>query len=227
MLTLALAQPPCLDLDVAANARAHAAAVRAARARVVLFPELSLTGYVLETTPVEMSELAPVVEACAETGCLALVGAPAEGFLAVLAVDGSGVRIAYRKIYLGDDEARHFKPGPEPVVLELDGWRLGLAVCKDLGTPAHAAATAALGMDAYLAGTVKHDHELELQDERARRLALEHGVWVAVASFAGPTGEGYHRTAGRSALWSPSGEVVVRAGSEPGLCPVVGQVIRP
>ncbi|SCF15419.1 hypothetical protein GA0070607_6218 [Micromonospora coriariae] len=39
-LRLAVAQPLCVPRDVAANARAHAAAVRAARARVVLFPEL-------------------------------------------------------------------------------------------------------------------------------------------------------------------------------------------
>ena len=47
-LRLAVAQPPCVPLDVAANARAHAAAVRAAGARVVVFPELSLTGYELD-----------------------------------------------------------------------------------------------------------------------------------------------------------------------------------
>jgi hypothetical protein len=44
-LIVAVAQPPCSGYDVAANALAHARAVRAAEARVVVFPEMSLTGY--------------------------------------------------------------------------------------------------------------------------------------------------------------------------------------
>ncbi|KAB1093442.1 carbon-nitrogen hydrolase family protein, partial [Micromonospora aurantiaca] len=50
-------------------------------------------------------------------------------------------------------------------------------------------------------------------DERARRVAAEHGVWVATASFAGSTGGGYARAAGGSGIWSPAGEPVVRAGT--------------
>ena len=50
-LIVAVAQPPCAPHDVAGNARAHAAAVRDTRARVVVFPELSLTGYELPGGP--------------------------------------------------------------------------------------------------------------------------------------------------------------------------------
>ncbi|MFD9466696.1 nitrilase-related carbon-nitrogen hydrolase [Streptomyces sp. NPDC060027] len=44
-LAVAVAQPRCASPDVAANAVLHAEAVRGAGARVVVFPELSLTGY--------------------------------------------------------------------------------------------------------------------------------------------------------------------------------------
>ena len=80
-LRLAVAQPACAALDVSANALAHAAAVRAARSRVVVFPELSLTGYEL-TAPLlapDDPRLEPLVEACAATGSIALAGAPIEG----------------------------------------------------------------------------------------------------------------------------------------------------
>jgi predicted amidohydrolase len=50
-LAVAAAQPPCASYDVAGNAAHHAAAVRAAGARVVVFPELSLTGYELAARP--------------------------------------------------------------------------------------------------------------------------------------------------------------------------------
>ena len=46
-LHVAVAQPLCVPYDVTQNAVAHVAAVRAAAARVVVFPEMSLTGYEL------------------------------------------------------------------------------------------------------------------------------------------------------------------------------------
>ncbi|MFJ6151240.1 carbon-nitrogen hydrolase family protein [Micromonospora profundi] len=218
-LRLAAAQPPCVPLDVAENARAHAAAVRAARARVVVFPELSLTGYELQGPVVSVDDprLAPLVEACAETGTLALAGAPVAGeHIATLAVTGDGVTIAYRKMWLGDVEARRFRPGDAPAVLDVDGWRVGLAICKDTGVAAHAAETAALGIDVYVAGVLESACDAAVTDGRARRIATTHGVWVAVASFAGSTGGGYTEAAGGSAIWSPAGEVHAQAGTEPG-----------
>lgn len=54
--------------------------MRAAGARVVVFPELSLTGYELDAHAVAVDDiaLAPLVEACAATDALALVGAPVQ-----------------------------------------------------------------------------------------------------------------------------------------------------
>ncbi|GAB4102536.1 carbon-nitrogen hydrolase family protein [Micromonospora taraxaci] len=218
-LRLAVAQPACVPLDVAENARAHAAAVRAARARVVVFPELSLTGYELDAPVVSVDDarLTPLVEACAETGALALAGAPVAGdHIAMLAVTGGGATVAYRKMWLGGAESRRFRPGDAPAVLDVDGWRVGLAICKDTGVAAHAARTAALGIDVYAAGVVEAARDAAVTDQRAQRITATHRVWVAVASFAGSTGGGFTEAAGRSAVWTPEGEVVGRAGTEPG-----------
>ncbi|WP_151773925.1 carbon-nitrogen hydrolase family protein [Streptomyces abyssomicinicus] len=217
-LSIAVAQPRCAAHDVAGNALAHAEAVRAADARVVVFPEMSLTGYELDAAPVAPDDerLAPIVAACAETGSLALVGAPVPGpHIGVLAVDGDGARVVYGKTHLYGAEADHFRPG-EPTVIEVDGVRLGLAVCRDTGLPEHAAATAALGMDGYVAGVVHSDTEAEVHGERARRAAADHGVWVATAAFAGPTGGGFDRTSGRSGIWAADGSLVAEASDLPG-----------
>ncbi|MBF9133681.1 carbon-nitrogen hydrolase family protein [Plantactinospora sp. S1510] len=222
-LTVAVAQPSCVPYDVAANALTHAATVRSAGARVVVFPELSLTGYELDAPAItaEDRRLGPLVAACAESDSVALVGAPVpddtgRSNIAVLAVDAAGARVAYRKIWLGGAEPEWFVPGTTPVALDVDGWRLGLAVCKDTGVPRHAADTAALGIDAYLAGMTDSAADSGIQDERARRIVADHGIWVAIASFAGPTGGGFTETAGRSRIWSPDGSVVAEAGPEPG-----------
>ncbi len=222
-LAVEVAQPLVVDGDLAGNVERHAAIVRTTSARVVVFPELSLTGYRLDADVVDPDDerLEPLVTACAATGATALVGAPTVGdrgqdHLSVLAVDGDGARVVYHKLYLGGDEPDRFEPGSEPAVLDIDGWRLGLAVCKDTGVAEHAARTAALGIDGYVAGVCEHAADEAVIAERARRIVAEQGVWVAVASFAGSTGHGYEPAAGCSGLWNVAGHVVDRAGPDVG-----------
>jgi predicted amidohydrolase len=232
-LTITAAQPPCVSNDVATNAETHAATVRSARARVVVFPELSLTGYELDAPAVAVDDprLAPIVEACAEMGSVALVGAPVNGHgdrvhIGMLAVDGRGATVAYRKTWLHGTESDRFAPG-EPGVLEVDGWRLGLAICKDTGIPQHATDTAALGVDAYVVGILESADDAAVLDERARRVAADHGLWVVMASFAGSTGGGFSEAAGRSGIWTSDGALVARAGPEPGAMARAALRLRP
>jgi predicted amidohydrolase len=235
-LTIAVAQPQCVAGDVAANALAHAAIVHAAHSRLVLFPELSLTGYELDAPLVEHDDkrLAPVIAACADTGSIALVGAPVRARdasinsddsssrsgdganIATLLVDAGGARVAYRKQWIAVSESHRFSPGERPAAMSVDGWQLGLAICKDFSMEQHAADTAALGIDAYLAATVMFADEAAEQEQRAARRALELARWVAVASFAGATGGGYASTAGGSGIWGPDGLPRARAGGDAG-----------
>src|SRR5262245_38564988 len=119
------------------------------------------------------------------------------------------------RIRVSEVETRE-SPGSRPAVLDIDGWRLGLAVCKDTGIRQHASDTAALGIDVYVAGVLESMEDAARQEERARRVAAGHQVWVAVASFAGSTGGGYSQAAGRSAIWGPDGGLVIQAGPETG-----------
>ncbi len=231
-LSVAVAQPLCVPYDVAANAATHAAAVRAAAARVVVFPELSLTGYELDAPAITARDprLEPIAEACTDTGSLALVGAPVPGeegrpHIAMLAIDGAGAAVAYRKMWLGRAEAQRFSAGAKPAVLAADDWRLGLAIGRDTSVPQHASDTAALGMDVYLAATLDHGDEVAGQAERAGHVATAHQVWVAVASFAGSAGGGYSRAAGRSGIWTPAGAMAAQAG--PGTGAIAAATVEP
>lgn len=221
-LVVAVAQPQTTAYDVVANAAQHAGAVRAAQARVVVFPELSLTGYELDAPAIANDDqrLAPIVEACAETGTIALVGAPVRDttgseHIAMLAVDGNGSRVAYRKVYVDESEGR-FSPGYGPRVLVVDGWRLGLAICRDTRFAEHDAGTAALGMDVYIAAVVDHAGDAHVPVERAQRVIAAHRVWVATASFAGSTGGGFDQAAGGSTVWGPDGKPLAQAGTKVG-----------
>lgn len=238
-LTIAAVQPISALHDVAFNVERHAKSVAAAKARVVVFPELSLTGYSMDGPIVHLDdpELAPLIESCAHADSIALVGAPvqaarggpiqaakggpiqsAEGGpnIATLAVTGQGIEVAYRKMYLGGSETSTFSPGSEPAALNIDGWRLGLAICKDTGVAAHAEATAALDIDVYVAGVCETEADRDVPARRAARVTAEHRVWMVVASFAGATGGEFSRTAGRSAIWRPDGSVAAAVDEAPG-----------
>jgi hypothetical protein len=105
-------------------------------------------------------------------------------------------------------------------VIKVDGWRLGLGVVKDTGSAQHTAGLAALGVDAYLAGLVHRPEELPEQEARAVVIARACRAFVVFAGFAAPTGDVFTQTAGCSAIWSPDGLAIARAG------PAVGGVAR-
>lgn len=227
-LTVAAAQPELRPGDLAFNATAHAEAVLASGARLVVFPELSLTSYVLAAPAVALDDpaLLAIVTACGTTGAVALAGAPIkEGdaeFIAMLRIDGSGVEVAYRKLHPDEEEGRRFTAAADPAVMELDGWRLGLAICRDTMMFEHAANTAESakrsgpgGIDAYVAGSLFSPQGLPKRDKRMPQLAKGYGMWVVQACFAGP-GSDYAETVGNSAIWAPDGTVTVRADERPG-----------
>lgn len=223
MLSIAVAQPACAALDAVANALTHAEVVRQAAARVVIFPEMSLTGYEMQAPAVDLGDelWQPLLRACAETGSMALVGAPIADetgaeFIAMVGVDSSGIAVAYRKAWLGGEEPARFNPGPGAVVLQVDDWRIGLGICRDTGIGEHIDATAALGVDVFAAGLADVPEDLPVQRRRAEHIARACKAYVAFASFAGGTGRGYERTAGGSTIYAPDGAVIEKCGPRAG-----------
>jgi NAD+ synthase (glutamine-hydrolysing) len=153
-LRLALAQFDFPVGDVAGNARRIAAMIAEARdaygARLVLFPELALSGYPPEDLLLRPSFLADCEAALAEvakaaTGIVAVVGWP-EAAGAVVYNSASVLRDGrvadtYRKRELPNyavfDERRYFAVDPDggACVFEVDGVRVGVVVCEDLWFP--------------------------------------------------------------------------------------------
>jgi NAD+ synthase (glutamine-hydrolysing) len=160
LLRVALAQINPTVGDIAGNARTiarQAAAARERGAALVVFPELSLTGYppedlLLKTSFLDAAAVA-LREVAAETrGIAAVVGFPERSedvynSAAVLA-DGEVVAV-YRKMYLPNygvfDEQRYFQSGSDAAIFELNGVPIGLTVCEDIWEPGPPAMTEALG----------------------------------------------------------------------------------
>ena len=228
-MNVAAAQLQAVPGDVAANAAAHVRLIgeaAAAGARVVVFPELSLTGYELDLLRDDEAlwltagdeRLTPVRDACREQRIHAIVGAPLRDdgrrILAALVVDDAGdIAEVYAKIHLDEQESELFSPGDAHVVYEIDGRRLGLAICADASVPGHAARLAALGAEAYLVGAVFPEGRMErLLDQMSSR-SRENGMYVALGSAVRPGG--HYTGIGASGVWAPDGRAIVQLGDEP------------
>jgi predicted amidohydrolase len=236
-LTVAAGQAACAALDVPANVAAAAGLVRRAAARgarLLVLPELFLTGYELAAIAADPAmyavvpgdvRLDPLAAACAETGTAAVVGAPTRDpgsgqlRISALVLGGDGLVAArYDKQHVDPAErAAGFGPGPAGCTLTLGGWRLGLAVCWDSSYPEHARAAALDGCQAYLVGG------LFPGARGARRLAtilparaLDNAGYVVAANHPGRSGP--YEGCGRSGIWDPDGALLVGAGAaDPGL----------
>jgi NAD+ synthase (glutamine-hydrolysing) len=160
LLRVALAQINPTVGDIAGNARKIAERTSAAResgASLVVFPELSLSGYppedlLLKTSFLDAAEAA-LHELAAQThDVVAVVGWPerAEDVYNSAAVLADGEVVAvYRKMYLPNygvfDEQRYFQSGDEAAIFELNGVPVGITICEDIWEPGPPAMTAALG----------------------------------------------------------------------------------
>ncbi len=115
------------------------------QADLIIFPELSLTGYPAEDLYCRDGMykrldigLKKIIQAC--NGVDLLLGYPekiqTDRFNSVSLISGGKICNTYQKRLLPNygvfDEVRYFKPGLGPVVIDYHGLRIGLLICEDL-----------------------------------------------------------------------------------------------
>ncbi|MGF1643940.1 MAG: NAD+ synthase [Thiotrichales bacterium] len=151
-LRIAIAQVNLLVGDVEGNTQkveAHACRARdELGAHLVVFPELTLTGY-----PPEDLLLRPSFLECVEAS-LFRVSQKVKGIDVVLGLpwqegrdlynaafvlrDGKPLTSYYKQIlpnYSVFDEKRYFRPGTAPCVFDCQGVRIGVTICEDIWQP--------------------------------------------------------------------------------------------
>lgn len=222
-LTIAAAQSISVAGDLAANIARHQRFIRVAAeqgVQLLVFPELSLTGYErglaaeLAIAP-EAEVLQPLRDFAREVGVTSVVGMPIRlsddspvliGAL-VLGADGSlGV---YSKQHLHPGEEVAFAPGTGGSMLTIGSDVVALAVCADFSHASHAAAAAEQGADLYAAGVLITENGYAPDTALLQGYARTHSMTVLMANHGGVTG-GWE-SAGRSAIWASDGSLIVAA----------------
>ncbi|WP_061962298.1 NAD+ synthase [Demequina flava] len=209
-LRIALAQVNACVGDIAGNAaiikdRCHAA--HDAGARVVVFPEMVLTGY-----PIEDLALRESFQRACERGLTMLAAELADEALGDLTVivgslgvsgaerplneaavlHGGVVTHRYAKHHLPNygvfDERRIFGTGDDSCVIEVDGRRIGTVICEDIwadGGPVAELAAADIDLLAVLNGSPFEEGKGQVRTDLVRRRAAEVNAPVAYVNLWG------------------------------------------
>jgi len=203
-LRILVAQLNLLVGDVENNRDQVITAAHAARdgwkADLLVFPELTLTGYppedlLLRPELTERTQVALMRIAAETRGITLILGYPKVvlgGLFNVAGLVSDGQVVAeYAKQFLPNysvfDEKRYFQPGNGPGILEFKGIRIALTVCEDIWEEGPTRQAAAAGAE-LLINVNASPYHLDKAPERealVRLRAQVHGIPIIYANLVG------------------------------------------
>ncbi|MEE2791375.1 MAG: NAD+ synthase [Acidobacteriota bacterium] len=193
-------------------------------ADLIVFPELSVTGYppedlllnpqFIEEATAGMRDLALSV-----TNTVVIVGLPIlthDLHNAAVVLANGGIAATYNKHFLPNyavfDEQRYFARGGDALVINLDGIRVAVTICEDLwypGGPAQwAAVDGAADLVVNLSGSPYHRGKGKERERMLAQRAADYGCFVAFCNAVG--GQDELVFDGHSLVIDPNGQVLLR-----------------
>ncbi|WP_202319946.1 NAD+ synthase [Archaeoglobus neptunius] len=225
-IRIALAQINPVVGDLEGNARKvveWAEKAKKLSADIVVFPEMVITGYppedlLLKPDFVEDNVRWATWVARNIDGIVAIFGFVEQcddNYNAAAVASGGKIVATHRKMYLPNygvfDEQRYFKAGDEPLVVEIDGVRVGLGICEDIWYP-DVVQMEALSGDAEIVVNINaspyHVGKWRLREKMLATRASDNTVFVAYLNMVG--GQDELVFDGHSMVFGPDGELVAR-----------------
>jgi predicted amidohydrolase len=230
---LAVAQSGSVKGDIAANIRRHEEFIKLAAqhgANLILFPELSLTGYEPEVAgacalKVDDPRLESLKKLAKTYQITVIAGAPianraGKPYLGALIIDEK-TSACYCKQFLHPGEEAYFAANQDrnAYVIDIQGERIGMAICADTSHAVHIEAAAKQGATIYAAGVLFTEPGYARDAAMLQQYAVRYGMTVVIANHAAPTGK--YLPAGGSCIWDQAGKVIIKADSGDTLLVVV------
>lgn len=212
------------DVDASlARMAAYAKLASEQGAKLVLFPEASLTGYnnSLEITQKiaqskDGAAAVAIASLCKENN-IAIAYGFAENdnnqlYNSVQLIDANGEALAlYRKTHLwGDQDRTLFTAGDDlSPVIEWNGWRIGFLICYDIEFPETVRRLAIEGAELILNPTALMTPFTTVADQVVPVRAYENQLFIAYANYCGS--EYKQKYVGHSCIAGPDGVPLAKA----------------
>jgi predicted amidohydrolase len=184
-------------------------------ADIVVFPELSLTGY----EPKLAKELATnqddsrfdVFQTISDTNQITIgVGVPTKNntgiCISMILFQPQAKRQIYSKQYLHVDEEEFFVSGRNLTDLQIHGTRIAFAICYELSVPEHAEKAYTDGAEIYIASAVVFMHGIEKDLKRLSEIASKYSMPVLLSNSIGQSDD--LECAGKSSIWNNKGLLI-------------------
>lgn len=183
-------------------------------ADLVIFPELSLTGYEPELVEriacdEDDTRLKVFQETADSTGLTIITSAPLKRdkgiTISLLIFQPHQTLEVYSKRFLHEDEEPFFVPENCPYQLHTSK-RIALAICYEISVEAHFNSFSNDAIDIYLASVAKTATGSVQAHERLSQVARDHQIMTMMSNCVGPCG-GVICT-GQSAAWNTRGKLL-------------------
>jgi predicted amidohydrolase len=226
---VALAQISCKQANKTENLtkiKKFVARAKKQGAELVIFPELSLTGYVVRDEIYELAEKIPgpstkIMEDVAKKNDIHVIfGMPEVSDKTEATLHNSAVFIGpegfigkYHKMYLPThsifEEKRYFRPGYQTAVFDTELGKLGLIICYDIYFPEVTRLTRLKGAELIVCISASPGVRRSFFEVLTVARAIENTAFLAFVNLAGIQ-DGLQFWGG-SRLVGPSGRVLVQA----------------
>ncbi len=226
IMTVGLVQMAATKENFALNLQCHLDMIAKASAfqtDVIVFPELSLTGYELELAAEmaispEAVNFRELSHAAVSHHVIVVAGCPLraqEGMKptigAVICFPDGRVEF-YSKQYLHAGEAELFSAGATDYLLEVKGYRMALAVCADFAEPEHGRRARLSGADIYIVSALISESGFPSDACILSEIAHNNEFTVMLSNHVSMTG-GW-KTCGKNSVWNSRGEHVFCSSSQ-------------
>ncbi|MCG9633367.1 carbon-nitrogen hydrolase family protein [Vibrio sp. Isolate30] len=225
-ITISLPQVPVMKGDVSANLKHHISAIEISsqhNADVVVFPELSLTGYEPELAAElafdpEPSAFKELSQAAITHHVIVIAGCPLKSSETSKPTIGSVIcfpdgRVEfYSKQYLHSGEEVFCSRGEQDYYFQLNGNQIALAICADFIEPLHSTRAKAMGADVYLVSALISEMGFAPDSKLLSDIASTHKFPVLLSNHISVTG-GWD-TCGKNSIWGVNGNRVMLSNTK-------------
>lgn len=224
-ITFGLVQIPVVKGSIEQNFLEHKKCVELAARNgvdVVVFPELSLTGYEPELASnlaIDMGadivgKLSVIAE---ENGVVVVSGCPLKSseirpYIGALISYPSGKTDYCHKQYLHTGESKYFIPGTSSYFFNYKNHQIALAICADFSNSIHAAEAKIAKADVYLSSVLVSDNGFQADSQQLQGYAAKHNFVVLMSNHNAETG-GW-KTCGKSRAWDSEGRLAVASEND-------------
>jgi predicted amidohydrolase len=217
-MKICVAQTRPVTGDIQGNIDSHKKLIDLAisnGADVIIFPELSLTGY----EPKLSKDLATNqddsrfddFQEISNTGQITVgVGVPTKNntgiYISMVLFQPHKARQTYSKKYIHPDEEEFFIGGQSFTGLKVNQTNVALAICYELSVPEHAEAAFKSGAEVYIASVAKFVNGVGKAIDRLSEIANQYSVPVLMSNCIGQA-DG-DECAGKTSVWNNKGVLV-------------------